>query len=101
MLNRQKVYCAGNNMGKSHLCITVSPPDHECPKIFFYALPEGEREPVESQVLHVSLRFKVLADKPGAAALHFERIARPYSSHCGLGCQVKATTTRWGLVRCT
>ena len=69
VLNRQEVYCADNNMGKSHLWITVSPPDHECPKILFYALPEGEREPVEGQVPDVSLRFKVLADKPGAAAL--------------------------------
>ena len=74
LLNRQDVYAAHNNNGKAHLWITISPPDHECRKILFYALQPKQFIPHEDQVPDAALRFKVLADNPVAAALHFERV---------------------------
>jgi len=74
LLYRREVYAAHNNMGKSHWWITVSPPDHECRRILFYALAPEQFKPLESQAPDAAFRFKVLADNPVAAALNFERV---------------------------
>ena len=81
LLYRREVYAAHNNAGKSHLWITVSPPDHESRKIMFYALPEDKFAPHKDQVPDASFRFKTLSQNPVAAALHFELVLETLIEH--------------------
>ena len=72
--NRQDVYAAHNSNGKAHIWFTFSPDDSMSFKILWYAVGENEAAPNKDTIPSGEFRFKLIAKKPVAAALHFERI---------------------------
>lgn len=72
--NRQDVYAAHNSNGKAHIWFTFSPDDSMSFKILWYALGANEAAPHKDNIPNGEFRFKLIAKKPVAAALYFERI---------------------------
>jgi hypothetical protein len=72
--NRQCVYAAHNSNGKAQIWLTVSPDDALSYRVVWYALGPEAATPMKNAVPDGSWRFKILADHPVAAALHFEDI---------------------------
>jgi hypothetical protein len=72
--NRQCVYAAHHSNGKAQIWLTVSPDDALAYRVVWYALGPEKAAPKKGVVPDGSWRFKLLADHPVAAALHFEDI---------------------------
>lgn len=74
--NRQEVYAAHYSKGKSTIWLTISPDDTKQFQILFFALGCQQSAPYKDQVPFGNLRFDLLAERPAAAALQFERVLK-------------------------
>ena len=85
--DRQDVYAAHNSNGQAQIWFTFSPDDAQTYKIVWYALGPNEAFNHETSIPSGKFRFKLLADHPVAAALHFENVLSDVIEHVIGWCQ--------------
>ena len=96
MRNRQDVYAAHNSLGPALIWFTVSPDDTKTFKIVWYALGPENSLAHETVTPSGEFRFKLLADHPVAAALHFENVLDDIIEHVVGWCQKTEQPKRLG-----
>ena len=70
VLNRTGVYAAHNGFGKAQIWLTFSPDDTQCIQIAWYALGDAFEEKYRNKAPDGSIRFNLIAKKPGKVALY-------------------------------
>jgi hypothetical protein len=87
MRNHQYVYAAHNSLSPAQIWFTVSPDDTKTFKIVWYAFGPENSLAHETITPSGEFRFKLLANHPVAAALHFENVLDDIIEHMVGWCQ--------------